>query len=99
MKIFKYPLAIVDEQRVPMPIGARILSAATQREGHGVAPVERVCLWAEVDPLADRADRTILIRGTGHDAPDAPARFVGTCLQGPFVWHVYEIPEPASFTS
>ncbi len=34
--------------------------------------------------------RQFQIFGTGHDIPDH-ARYIGTTLDGPFVWHLYEV--------
>jgi triacylglycerol esterase/lipase EstA (alpha/beta hydrolase family) len=49
--------------------------------------------WAETpvqaNPLTDT--RTFRVVPTGGDLPD-PGAFVGTVFDGPFVWHVYEMP-------
>jgi hypothetical protein len=105
LRIYKYPLRIADEQAVPMPAGARILSVQDQ-DG-------QLCVWALVD--ADvHADtrtpmprRTFYIVGTGHPLPEAlrkqapdpftrvPASesvdYVGTVQHagGSLVWHVF----------
>ena len=81
--IWKFPLALVDAYPVDMPRGARILSVADQNG--------TLCLWAEVDPEAPCETRRIRIVGSGHPVPQEPKlQFIGTAVQGPFVWHVYE---------
>ena len=45
-------------------------------------------LWMEVDPHAEKVERTFTIVGTGHDVPD-DAGYCGTTLDGSFVWHLY----------
>lgn len=83
--IWKFPLRVADRQMVTMPKGARILSAGAQ----GETPV----LWAVVDPAAEKEQRPILIRGTGHPANGCEdARFIGTIfmLGGAIVFHVFE---------
>lgn len=85
-KIWKYPLAITDVQRLSMPERAEILSVADQ-DG-------TLCLWAMVDTHALREEvRTIEIIGTGNpiSTPTGYARlFIGTAVMRPFVWHVFE---------
>ena len=86
MRIFKYPIAIADKQEVDMPKGASILCCQVQ--------VNRVCLWAAVDPGVPLEPRTILMVGTGKDVTfDLTAvRYIGTIqnLDGTLVFHVFE---------
>jgi hypothetical protein len=83
MVIYKYPLKLVAVQPVAMPEGARILSVANQ---NGI-----ICLWAEIaDPSAVAKARAIEIIGTGNRFPDAYRTFIGTVLDGKYVWHVFE---------
>lgn len=87
MKIFKYPLQIVDQQTIMLSVSAKVLSVDNQRGS--------LCLWALVDPLDGLiAPRRIFVHGTGHDIPVASAvsnkQFIGTVLMEPFVWHVFE---------
>lgn len=85
--IWKYPLNIVDEQIIEMPNGASILHVDGQ-DG-------RLCVWARVDPEAEKVWRRFSVRGTGHTvekgqlAEHSP-RYLGTAEVGPFVWHVFE---------
>lgn len=83
-RIWKYELAVTDEQTVEMPRGAKVLSVANQGGN--------LCLWAEVDPHERVTVRTFLVVGTGHKITlDADLReFIGTVLICPLVWHVFE---------
>jgi len=83
--IYKYPLAITDEQIITMPFEARILTVQVQ---DGVP-----CLWALVEPDWKPEPRRILTFGTGHPIPDGTAgRHVGTyqVQGGSLVFHVFE---------
>ena len=85
--IWKFTLAIANMQDIEMPRGARILSIAQQ---HG-----KLCLWALVNPEADRVKRALRIAGTGHQCDARAAHFVGTvlCNDGLLVWHVFDYGE------
>ena len=82
--IYKYPLMTADEQRVDMPRGAHILSVDVQR---GV-----YCLWALVDPQAEKEQRTFAIIGTGHPIADAARLdYIGSAQLGEaLIFHVFE---------
>lgn len=83
--IFKYPIDIKDEQHVTMSAWSRFLSV-------GYDPSGQLCVWAEVNPdLKPPIDRTIWIVGTGGEMPfmQQKSRFLGTVLDGDFVWHVF----------
>lgn len=83
--IWKFPVAVTDEQLVEMPMGAKILSVDVQRE--------TVCLWAEVNPeAAGKHYRTICIFGTGHRMPDDPGSYIGSFMlhDGALVFHAYD---------
>jgi len=89
MKIFKYPLAVVDRQTVEMPKGATILCCQIQ--------LDKPCLWAAVDPDAPLEPRTILVVGTGRDTAFglATTEYIGTIQlnEGVFIFHVFELVE------
>lgn len=83
--IHKYPLYVTDMQVVMMPVGARILSVANQRD--------MLTLWAEVNTEAPPAGRVIHVVGTGNPLVVASnADFIGTVEMGQFIWHVYAGP-------
>lgn len=64
--IWKFPLL----DKIEMPAGAEVLSVQMQ---HGQA-----CLWAVVDPAAQRETRRFCIHGTGSGFDHDHGRFVGT---------------------
>ena len=81
--IWKFTFDISDSISVPMPKGADILSVEVQ----GGVP----CIWALVDPDAEKEARKFLLYGTGHPIDGMSAdRYVATFQQGPFVWHLFE---------
>ncbi len=53
------------------------------------------CLWIEVHQDAPSEIRSFIIHGTGHPIPIAEA-YLGTCFDGPLVWHVYEVYDSAA---
>lgn len=87
MKIYKYPLKIVDQQYVTMPRGARVLSIGEQRG--------QMQMWALVDEIAQPVSRLVVIHGTGHPAGDvAGMEFIGTFMMdgGSLVFHAFVEP-------
>jgi hypothetical protein len=82
--IFKYPIQIMDVQKVTMPFESKILCAQMQRD--------QLCLWAEVAPDSPLHPRTIEIFGTGHAMDDSSRIYIGTVqmIGGGLIWHVYE---------
>jgi hypothetical protein len=83
--IHKYPLALKDIQQVEMPRDAEPLSVQLQ--------MDTICVWALVNPGAERELRTFHIVGTGNPFPIAGhLHFLGT-VQMDFpvrlVWHVF----------
>lgn len=87
--IWKYPLAMADQQVVAMPFNADILTVQDQHDG--------LQLWAIVDPDAERETRTIEIIGTGNPMPELGDDLARTHIAtvqtrgGSLVWHVFEI--------
>ena len=84
--IWKFPLSLETKQVLLMPKGAEILSVQTQND--------IICIWAEVEPLAKKEERTFEIFGTGFSLPELnleeDRRHLGTCQTGQLVFHVYE---------
>ena len=64
-----------------MPYGASILHVGVQDA--------QLYVWAEVNTTAPLVDRHFHIAGTGHPIP-VGLHFVGSVMDGPFVWHVYD---------
>jgi hypothetical protein len=80
--VWKYDLRVDDRVLVEMPCGAELLHVGNQ-----TGASDRFTLWARVDTEAPNVAREILVRGTGHPAPDAP--YVGSVV-GALVWHVFD---------
>lgn len=81
--IFKYPLRIVDVQKVELPAGAKILTAQDQNG--------TLTLWVEVETPRKTATRTIEVIGTGNPISVMDNRlYIGTVQMDGLVWHVYE---------
>jgi len=85
--IYKYPLAQKDRQIIDMPSGAECLSVHLQNGD--------VCLWALVNKAQASTDRVVIrIVGTGNPFDRNGLTFIGTVIQGPFVWHVFREVQP-----
>ena len=83
--IWKFPLAVVSPYQITMPKGAKILTV--QRQG------AHACLWAIVDPDAEKERRVFEIFGTGqsmHEGMGIDRKYIGTFQASEFVWHVFE---------
>ena len=81
--IWKFPLT---NEAVEMPKGARLLTVQTQ---NGIP-----CLWAEVNPKAEKVTRHLLVVGTGwDDGLVEGSTYLATFQQGPLVFHVYDMGE------
>jgi hypothetical protein len=81
--IWKFAFKITDQVNFHMPAGAEILTVQMQ--------IGEPCLWALVDPEAERETRTIFIRGTGHPA-DRLGRYISTFQVdgGALIFHAFE---------
>jgi hypothetical protein len=79
MNVWKYQLG--DDVTIELPEGAKILHVGMQ----GIY----ICLWCLVDPHAPRVERRFKVFGTGEyiDAGE----YIGTVMEGPYVWHVFEV--------
>lgn len=87
-RIWKFPLKVVDRQAVSIPATFRMLSVGTD-------PTGEICLWAAVDSRNGSRQVTIIMVGTGQPLPHVGS-FIGTVLDGAFVWHVFTGPESAA---
>ncbi len=88
--VWKFELDKLGTKAVEMPVGAEILTMQTQ---NGTP-----CIWALVNPDAERETRHFEVYGTGHpmfyDAR-ATRKYVGTyqLSEGDLVLHVFEYTE------
>ena len=82
--IWKFPLKLQDEpQVIVMPKDAKLLFFGSK----GQATID---LWAEVETLNKSELRTFIIYGTGHEINRKDVYYVGSTIDPPFVWHLYE---------
>jgi hypothetical protein len=79
-QIWKYQV----ENLIEMPKEAEILTVKVQDSFN-------VCIWAKVDPEKETEIRAFEVIGTGHPFDDTNKEYIGTYLDGPFVWHLFEI--------
>lgn len=79
--VWKYVIS-AGRASFPIPTGGVILFV-------GLDPLtENPAIWVEVDPSATKVGRHFAIYGTGHEITEGV--YVGSTIQGPFAWHVYE---------
>lgn len=81
-RVWKYNVM----SKIEMPPGSIIVSA-------GFDPSRQLSVWAEVPVDFDRlVERKIGVFGTGYAIPD-DAKYVDTFIDGPFVYHIYDLGE------
>lgn len=90
--IFRYELAVVDNQEVSLPAEHVLLAVA---EGRG--PSYHIDLWARVRSSGGNGvKRAFRIFGTGHPMPADGLDYVGTVVMADeLVWHVFAVPAPS----
>jgi hypothetical protein len=81
--IWKYPLELIDENRILVPFPSRLLTVAKQGDG--------LVAWYELDPNGSPSPRRIFIRGTGHPFTGEEGRYITTVFDREFVWHIYDV--------
>lgn len=81
--INKYPLALIDEQEVLMPVGANILCVQVQ-DGQPV-------LWAVIETTELKIPRRIAIVTTGRQFDELPKKYIGTVQLDGFVLHFFDL--------
>jgi hypothetical protein len=83
--IYKYPVKVVGEQEMFLPVGFRVLKIDVQDNN--------LFLWALVRPLgypSVQGTEKLKIRmyGTGHDIKNDEG-YLDTVLLNGFVWHIF----------
>ena len=80
--IYKYP--VMPDAQLELPVGAQILSVATQRDTPHI--------WALVDPEAATETRTFRTVPTGHVFDPTGYTYIGTFhdVSGWMVFHLFE---------
>lgn len=87
--IWKFPIAIGAVTKIEVPAIAPIRMA-------GLDPATgEPAIWVELDTDAPRVERRFVVHGTGHEIPGTDGGYpqpihVGSLIQGPFVWHIFE---------
>jgi hypothetical protein len=85
MVIFKFNLKLTDEiQTITMPAFSKIVHTEMQ---HG-----KITAWFMCDSEEEPTESDFKIVGTGHKFGNE-FEYVGTCLDGMFVWHILELVE------
>lgn len=85
--IWKFNVPIRDLALIEMPKGAQTLSVGVQGQ--------EICMWAIVDPNAEKEMRRFSVHGTGIPMEfGLPGKFIGTVqivtIAGVYVGHVFE---------
>ena len=55
----------------------------------GIDPNGKVCIWCELDPERPQVPRQLYVKATGDPIEDG-LRHIGSFVNPPFVWHVYQ---------
>lgn len=86
-KVFKYSFQVAD--LVHIEIGHKLLEVLSVGKQSPCAG--RLELWAlvDVDEPDDIGEIQLIVYGTGHELDYTPTAFIGTVMDGPFVWHVW----------
>lgn len=94
-RILRYEVDVNDRpKRIgdgPVLMAQRWRQAVTRRHD----PTGRVEVWVEVSldeswPATDEPTRLVQVFGTGREIPIG-AVWLASCLDGPLVWHLYEV--------
>ncbi len=83
--IWKYPFKVDDRFTLEIPARSEVIHVGLDPEGNR-------CLWILLDPEDVKYTATFYIFGTGHnvDSRFQGSRHVGSFIEGPFVWHVFQ---------
>lgn len=82
-RIYKYPLALLDQQSVEIKRNARLLTIQFQRS------TGDFCLWAIVDTKEELQGMAVYVLGTGREAhfDIDSCDYIATTQDGSMVWH------------
>lgn len=84
MKVFKYPVDLIQHFNIQIPHAAKLLSFQVQDN----VPM----IWALVDENQPLEERKFRVAGTGHPIDDSVKAYVGTIqMANGLVWHLFEI--------
>ena len=85
LTIFKYQIVRNAKINLALSVGAKVLKFDAQGEG--------LWIWVVVDTDSPTEARRFHLAGTGHPLPEEQLEYVGSCFDGPFVWHLFEVSE------
>lgn len=83
--VWKCPITFATHTPTRMPAGSRLLWFDRD-------PTGTLAVWIETTPGAPEVARDLHVVGTGHPVPEG-ATYVGTAIDGLFVWHLYDAGE------
>lgn len=82
--IYKYKLALTDQQIINIPADAEILSIQEQAGD--------ICMWVKLDTDKPERARSIVICGTGNPVDHlCDMHHISTLQMGNMVWHFFEL--------
>lgn len=81
-RILQYDIFLDTTKSIDLPSNAKCVQFASQ---NGVLQIR-----FEVEGTAPTVERRFRVYATGQDIPNGHAH-LGTCQQGSFVWHLYEV--------
>ena len=79
-RVLKWSIAVDDS--VGVVGGGKVVHVASQN------PPYLIEVWTE--EFGVEVPRRVQVFGTGHAIPNGSIH-LGSCIAGPFVWHVYEV--------
>ena len=83
MTIWKFPIQITDVQTLTVP-------AYWVPKHVGLDPQGTPCIWAMTNQESKfNVERKVYVHGTGHTFHPKANHYVGSFVDGPFVWHVF----------
>lgn len=89
--VWKFQFQIMAYFTLDLPLDARILTAFVQTPNPEHEGKRYACLWAEVDPEANRYERRFLVIGTGDPLPKEVCKWIATFPDPPLIFHLYEV--------
>jgi hypothetical protein len=82
--VLKWPVSVDGERHA---VGGGPVMLVASQGAHGT-----ICVWTLEHSEEPTISREVIVVGTGHDLPDGGTNWdhIGSCLAGPYVWHVFE---------
>jgi len=81
VKIYKYPVELLQEQKISLPIESKVRHFGTQ-DGS-------LMMWVELDPDLEHEIHTFYVVGTGQEIPEDAITYHGTVYLNFYVRHLY----------